>query len=224
MEIVVLASPETEIEFRQKFPTPRLPYKVVFTYEALLPLLDTVDVVFDFFLADVPQQINLYSQRAHLTVFCQVAKIQLASITANSPSIDCSLFGFNGLPGFLNRPVLEVSCLYPESISKLQEVCAYLSTEYLVVADRVGMVTPRVIAMIINEACFTLQENTARIADIEISMKLGTNYPYGPFEWANRIGIRHIYELLVALYEDTKDERYKICPLLKTKYLRGEKF
>ena len=29
---------------------------------------------------------------------------------------------------------------------------------------------------------------------------------------------------LYGIYEDTKDERYKICPLLKTKYLKEEAF
>jgi 3-hydroxybutyryl-CoA dehydrogenase len=28
----------------------------------------------------------------------------------------------------------------------------------------------------------------------------------------------------MSLYEDTKDERYKVCPLLKTKYLKNETF
>jgi 3-hydroxybutyryl-CoA dehydrogenase len=82
------------------------------------------------------------------------------------------------------------------------------------------MVTPRVIFMIINEAYFTVQEGTARKADIDQGMKLGTNYPYGPFEWSELIGLQHVYELLEAVYEDTKDERYKICSLLKKEYLR----
>jgi len=55
-------------------------------------------------------------------------------------------------------------------------------------------------------------------------MKLGTNYPYGPFEWADLIGIKEVYETLHALYEDTKDERYKICPLLKRYYLLKQPF
>jgi len=35
------------------------------------------------------------------------------------------------------------------------------------------------------------------------------------------LGIKNIYELLEAIYEDTKDERYKICPLLKREYMRS---
>jgi 3-hydroxybutyryl-CoA dehydrogenase len=99
-----------------------------------------------------------------------------------------------------------------------------LNWNYKIVEDRVGMVTPRIIFMIINEACYTLQEGTASMQDIDISMKLGTNYPMGPFEWANKIGINHVYQTLENLYQDTHDERYKVCPLLKTKYLKGEDF
>ncbi|MDX5437551.1 MAG: 3-hydroxyacyl-CoA dehydrogenase family protein, partial [Pontibacter sp.] len=84
--------------------------------------------------------------------------------------------------------------------------------------------TPRMICMIINEACYTLQEQTASIPDIDQGMKLGTNYPKGPFEWANQIGVQNVYRVLQAVYEDTKEERYKICPLLKTNYLKGETF
>ena len=78
--------------------------------------------------------------------------------------------------------------------------------------------------MIINEACYTLQEGTATIPDIDLGMKLGTSFPKGPFEWANLIGVSEVYHTLKAIYEDTKDERYKICPLLKTKHLKGERF
>ncbi len=55
-------------------------------------------------------------------------------------------------------------------------------------------------------------------------MKLGTSYPRGPFEWANLIGVSRVYEVLEAMWQDTHEERYKVCPLLKTMYLRGESF
>ena len=75
--------------------------------------------------------------------------------------------------------------------------------------------------MIINEAYFTVQEGTATREDIDLGMRLGTAYPKGPFAWSQEIGLDHVYETLEAMYEDTKDERYKICPMLKTEYLQG---
>jgi 3-hydroxybutyryl-CoA dehydrogenase len=114
---------------------------------------------------------------------------------------------------------LELSVKNPMNEAIVAKICDQLETDYAFVEDRVGMVTPRILCMIINEAYYTVMEKIASIEDINMAMKLGTKYPHGPFEFAERIGIKHVYELLEAVYEDTKDERYKICPLLKKKYL-----
>ncbi|MDB4347225.1 3-hydroxyacyl-CoA dehydrogenase family protein [Bacteroidia bacterium] len=122
------------------------------------------------------------------------------------------LIGMNLLPTFVNRPLAEVTTQAKGN----SQVLMKLGWEVKNVASRIGLVTPRVIVMIINEAYFTVQEGTATKEDIDVGMKLGTNYPKGPFEWANLIGLKNIYKTLDALYEDTKEGRYKICPLLKT--------
>ncbi|MCF8429562.1 MAG: hypothetical protein K9G64_05470 [Bacteroidia bacterium] len=138
--------------------------------------------------------------------------------------IQFPLFGINSVETFLNRNLLEVSMLNSSNEQILTDLLGKLNWEYKLIKDRVGMVTPRVVCMVINEACYTLQEGTATMMDIDISMKLGTNYPFGPFEWADKIGIKNVYEILEQLYNDTKDERYKICPLLKTHYLLKQNF
>lgn len=180
------------------------------------------DLVIDFILDEDPFQIEIYADKLHSKVFVNTAKISLAELSnlANH-SLKSKLFGFNGLPTLLNRSVLEASVLNKEDEAALAEICKSLNTEYLLVDDRVGLVTPRIICMIINEAYYTAEEGTATREDIDLSMKLGTNYPYGPFEWCERIGVKHVYELLEAVYEDTHDERYKICSQLKKEYLRA---
>ena len=180
------------------------------------------DLVLDFVLDEDPFQVEIYADKPNTRVLVNTAKVSLAELSnlANH-HLKSKLFGFNGLPTFLNRNVLEASVLNPEDESQLGELCKALNTEYLLVDDRVGLVTPRIICMIINEAYYTAEEGTATREDIDLSMKLGTNYPFGPFEWCQRIGIKHVYELLEAVYEDTHDERYKICSQLKKEYLRA---
>lgn len=132
--------------------------------------------------------------------------------------IDASqVIGMNLLPTFVNRPLAEItlSQTNKSDTSKLIE----LGWEIKEVESRIGLVTPRVIFMIINEAYYTVQEGTASREDIDIGMKLGTNYPKGPFEWSKAIGVQNIYRTLDALFEDTKEGRYKICPLLKREVL-----
>ena len=134
------------------------------------------------------------------------------------------LFGFCGLPSLLNRHLLEVSLCREADREKLAATCVALGTDYRVVADRVGLVTPRVVCMVINEACYTVQEGTATMQDVDLGMRLGTGYPRGPFAWANAIGVARVHAVLDALWHDTHDERYKICPLLKRQAQRGEPF
>jgi 3-hydroxybutyryl-CoA dehydrogenase len=182
--------------------------------------ISTNDLVFDFILDEEPFQIEIYQGKEDAKVFINTAKISLSELSnLSNHQIKATLFGFNGLPTFLNRDIIEVSVLHAYDVPKMVELCSKLGTDFLQVDDRVGLVTPRIICMIINEAYFTVQEGTATREDIDMAMKLGTNYPYGPFEWCQRIGVNHVYELLEAVYEDTHDERYKICPLMKREYL-----
>ncbi|WP_192822513.1 3-hydroxyacyl-CoA dehydrogenase family protein [Rufibacter sp. LB8] len=225
MNTLVLATPEQEAEFSLKFPN-RF-YLHIQDPAELAHFLPQAHLVFDFLLHEQPERLKDYNTAARgekLIVFCNAAKLQLAALAAEHGPVNFHLCGMNALPTFFNREVLELSVLREASKREVDKACVFLATLYELVQDRVGMVTPRVICMIINEACYTLQEGTATQEDIDQGMKLGTNYPFGPFEWANKIGIKNVYELLQAVYEDTKDERYKICPLLKTKYLKGEEF
>ena len=183
------------------------------------------DAIFDLNFDDDPSNISVYAAQKEKPVFVNAVKLSLAeAVYASKSKVKCQLFGINALPTFLSQPQWEISLYRKFETPALEKMMKELGIEFLPVEDRVGMVKPSIIFMIINEACYTLQEGTASIEDIDNAMKLGTNYPFGPFEWCDRIGITSIFETLAALYEDTKDERYKICPLLKTKYLRNEKF
>ncbi len=183
------------------------------------------DAIFDLNFDDNPESLINYASLKDKPVFVNAVKISLAeAIYVSGAKIRCRLFGINALPGFLAQDVWEVSCFRKFEIPELEKLLNTLGIRFLNIEDRVGLVKPRIIFMIINEACYTLQEGTASIEDIDTSMKLGTNYPFGPFEWCDKIGINNVFESLAALYEDTKDERYKICPLLKAKYLKNETF
>ena len=67
--------------------------------------------------------------------------------------------------------------------------------------------------MIINEAYFALEEGVSTKEEIDTAMKLGTNYPYGPFEWAKKIGLKNIFQLLDKLHKTNL--RYEPAALLK---------
>jgi 3-hydroxybutyryl-CoA dehydrogenase len=68
-----------------------------------------------------------------------------------------------------------------------------------------GLLSARVIAMIINEAHLLLQEGHASAPDIDLSMRLGTAYPLGPFEWEQLWGEAKTKALLAAMAEREPD-------------------
>lgn len=133
--------------------------------------------------------------------------------TLESEKLPSNFSRINGWPGFLGRPVWEVAT---NDGSDAEIVFRALEWDVSFVKDEPGLVTARVLSMIINEAYFALDENVSTKNEIDIAMKLGTNYPIGPFEWADKIGIDNIYHLLKKLSETNK--RYLIAPLLETAF------
>lgn len=219
MNLIVIGTEQNLTECEAKFGDINT-YTLVDNYRDAGRLVDANTIIFDFLIDEIPTEIEFY-QDLNVVAFLSTAKRSLLDLTyglLKSPK--ATLFGFNGLPTFLNRPLLEVALLRVDDKSVLEKTCQDLNSAFTIVEDRAGLVTPRIICMIINEAYFTVQEGTATREDIDMAMKLGTNYPYGPFEWCKRIGIKNVYELLEAVYEDTRDERYRICPLLKKEYLQ----
>lgn len=187
--------------------------------------LEKFDVVFDLSLDDHPTNLDYYADHENLTVVGCSVKRSLAQIVyemAIEP--DCKLIGINALPTFINRPRFELSLLEEEDTAVVKALMEEFGREFELVDDRVGMVTPRIICMIINEACFVLKEGTAGIPDVDRAMKLGTNYPNGPFEWADKIGIHNVFDVVQAMRDDTGEEKYKMAPLLKQYYLRDKSF
>lgn len=227
MHLLVFAGKHIEEELRAKFgPTHEYTFwdvpadEVEYNEEQrqyFREALKVADVV--FFIQFIEAGYYFLLEPGKFVVFQEATSMQLFASSGNWPT-----FGFCGLPTLLNRRLLEVSLYHEADREKLAETCAALGTDYRVVADRVGLVTPRVICQIINEACFTVQEGTATIQDVDLGMRLGTSYPRGPFAWANAIGVERVYAVLEAMWHDTHDERYKVCPLLKRQALRGEPF
>ncbi|HMH24507.1 MAG TPA: 3-hydroxyacyl-CoA dehydrogenase family protein [Puia sp.] len=116
-------------------------------------------------------------------------------------------------PGFLNRPCNELAVRHKEEEQHIARSFDELGWKYRFVADIPGMISARILAMIINEAYYTLQDKVSSRMEIDVAMKLGTNYPYGPFEWSEKIGIGAIDELLTIL--SATDSRYTVAPALK---------
>ena len=152
----------------------------------------------------------------------KLKKLQPAIIIVNSVittlnNLPEKCIRINGWPTFLKRTVVEASCSHEGLKKQAEKIFSFFNKKAEWVPDVPGFITPRVISMIINEAYFTLDEKVSSKKEIDIAMKLGTNYPYGPFEWSEKTGLKNIYELLSML--SITQARYKPAALLKKEAL-----
>ncbi|GIV53246.1 MAG: putative 3-hydroxybutyryl-CoA dehydrogenase [Candidatus Kapaibacterium sp.] len=134
-----------------------------------------------------------------------------------------SLVGFNGMPGWTSlgrielAPALQTS---QDATARARSIFAQLGIETELVEDRVGLVIPRILATLINEAAFAAMEQIATPEDIDRAVKLGVNYPHGLLEWADMLGLDCTLRILDALFDEYQEPRYRACPLLR-QYVRA---
>lgn len=134
------------------------------------------------------------------------------------------LIGISAFPTLLENTLVELSPSLHTSQTIAESVTAFFASvkkERAIVEDSVGLVMPRILCQIINEALFTVGNDVANPRDIDTAMKYGTNYPHGPIEWGEKIGYRNVVAVLDALYHHHHEERYRVAPLLRQLAIAG---
>jgi 3-hydroxybutyryl-CoA dehydrogenase len=122
------------------------------------------------------------------------------------------LICFNGWSSMVQNELWELIVNENEDVH-FKNIMEALQIKYVLNSVAVGFVKARVVAMLVNEAYFALQDYVSTKEEIDIAMKLGTNYPYGPFEWSEIIGLKNIYVLLTELA--LQNDRYQVANGLK---------
>ena len=126
-----------------------------------------------------------------------------------------NLFRFHGLasaPSNVPKSTfkLEIALLHASNAKRINDHLCLLGIEPIIVPDAIGFASPRVLAMIVNEAYLVSEGGIASHQDIDTSMRYGTNYPMGPFEWEQYWGQDVLKSIMQALnHQDPA--RYVLC-------------
>lgn len=152
-------------------------------------------------------------KRIELLKQMQPRPVLVNSVITTLKDLPENFVRFNGWPAFLKRAIIESACNVDSIKKRAEEIFSLLNKKVEWVADEPGFITARIVAMIINEAYFALGEGVSSKNEMDIAMKLGTNYPYGPFEWAEKIGTKKIVALLNEL--SSRDGRFETAEWLK---------
>src|SRR5579862_984698 len=203
MKIAILANGETREEFISKHKSTAI--ELIFA-DSLNDLLAAggADAFFDCEFESNPERVTRLAELLPKPVF-------INSVTHTLDEIGQPFIRLNAWPTFLRRDICEIAAGQAER-EKARLVFDALGWSFRVVPDIPGMIAARIVAMIVDEAYYTYEAGVSTKTDIDIAMKLGTNYPYGPFEWSEKIGLEKISLLLSRLSET--DTRYSVSQTL----------
>lgn len=176
-----------------------------------------VDSVRSLTIADADVYMDLLfelnAERTQHLKQLQPKPVIVNAVPWTTKKIGAPFIRINAWPGLLQRPVTEVALPVTVSEVTIKAIFEQWQWQYVLAPDIPGMITARVLSAIINEAYYTLGAQVSTRAEIDIAMKLGTSYPYGPFEWSDKIGLTRVHELLTELTNE--DKSYMPAPLLK---------
>lgn len=175
-----------------------------------IPSVSAADCYIDLLFKTEQQRINKLNK-------LQPALVMVNAVINTLDEMPGIFIRFNGWPTFLKRALLEASCNNAAIKTAAEKFFAFFNKKIEWVPDIPGFISTRVVCMIINEAYFALDEKVSGKPEIDTAMKLGTNYPFGPFEWGEKIGLQNVNELLTTLAQT--NSRYQPSALLKKEAL-----
>jgi 3-hydroxyacyl-CoA dehydrogenase len=112
--------------------------------------------------------------------------------------IHSSFVRINAWPTLLQSSIVEAAGPLDKK-ETVQQIFASFGKTVEWTNDQPGFISARIISCIIREAKYAFDEGISSKEDIDKAMKLGTSYPYGPFEWYEKIGPSKVDALLARL-------------------------
>jgi 3-hydroxybutyryl-CoA dehydrogenase len=91
----------------------------------------------------------------------------------------------------------------------------------ILTTDRAGFIVNRLLVPYLLDAIRALEEGFGSIEDIDQGMKLGCNYPMGPFTLLDLVGIDTTYHIAEILFDEYCERRFAPPPLMKRMVLAG---
>lgn len=179
----------------------------------------------DLIIEAVPEKVEIKQQvfeelEEHAPVHCifatntsTMSPTEIASF-AKRPEKTIAMHFFNPVHKMPLVEIIRGLETNDETADAVRRVAEQMGKETVVINEFPGFVTSRISALVGNEAFYMLQEGLGTPEEIDKAIKLGLNYPMGPFELVDLVGLDVRLNNLNYLYEKL-GEKYRPAPLLE---------
>ena len=195
-----------------------------------LEQLNDCDIIIEAIIENLETKRETYGQLDSVckpeTIFASnTSSISITEMmTATSPERQKRFIGlhfFNPVPLMklveVVRTVLTDEAVYEEAI----EFGKRLGKVTVRATDRSGFIVNRLLVPYMLDAIRALEEGVGSIVDIDNAMKLGLNYPMGPFTLGDFVGLDTTYYIAEIMFNEYREKRFAPPPLLKRMVLAG---
>jgi 3-hydroxybutyryl-CoA dehydrogenase len=188
---------------------------VAFVFEAIREKLEDKQQLFQTLDALTPPETLLLSN---------TSMIAISDIAANlkNPQRVAGCHFFNPVPRMALVEIIGGEKTARDMLEAAANLMASWGKVPIPAPDTPGFIVNRALMMLLNEAAFLVQEGSAP-KDVDEAMKLGCNFPMGPLELMDLVGVDVTYDCCVAMWRQFDErDKYAPCALLKSMVESGK--
>lgn len=182
---------------------------VAFVFEAIREKLEDKQELFEKLDALAPPETLLLSNTSMIAISDIAAKLK-------NPQRLAGCHFFNPVPRMALVEIIGGEKTARETLETAANLMASWGKVPIPAPDTPGFIVNRALVMLLNEAAFLVEEGSAP-RDVDEAMKLGCNFPMGPLELMDLVGVDVAYDCCVAMWRQFDErDKYAPCALLKS--------
>ena len=149
--------------------------------------------------------------------------ITLLASAMKRPENVCGMHFFNPPQLMSLVEIIRGNRTSKETVEFVRNVAGKMGKEtVLCKKDSPGFIVNRILVPALNEAVFLMQEGVADPEDVDKAVKLGLNWPMGPLQLLDYVGLDTTLNITQVFMQEFQDSKYRPSPLLKEMVRAGQ--
>jgi 3-hydroxybutyryl-CoA dehydrogenase len=184
--------------------------------------LNECDLVIESIVEDLATKKHLFTELDricpdHAVLATNTSTLPVVEMAMNTgrPDKVCGIHFFNPAPMMALVEVVRAITTSDETLATATTFVTTCGKSAVQVKDQAGFIVNALLFPYLNNAAKLFDAGVASRDDIDAAMKGGCNFPMGPLELLDLVGLDTSLAILEALYAEFKDPNYAAAPVLR---------